>query len=483
MVPNAETRDSFGLVGQVLDQRFRVDEVIAEGGFGVVYRAHQLRLDRTVALKALKIDESGRPLSDFRERFADEARTMARLKHPHIADVYDSGISELPAPGGGMRQIPWIALEWLEGSTLEQWLEKRRGSGGQSPAEALAFLRSALEGVAHAHRQGVAHRDIKPGNMMLTRTPVGSTLRILDFGISKLMQPDETPGTGRTRTAGGYAFSPGYAAPDQISGGRTGPWTDVHALGLVLTEVLTDEPPVSGPDIAIFSQLLGESRPTPGSKGKQVGPWEAIIARALALQPSDRWRDAGALLAALEATVTEAERAFRQAREGRQNAGPAAPTVRAPATASSQAALAPDPVGREREVIPDRRARAQEVVPEARAAGTTTEQVPRGARRWLLPALAAVALAVAAAVGLNLRQRQTDRPQTAPIASPTPAPVPAAAAQPSPRPAPSEAAPRAPLDKAASRPAPRRTTGSRRTPKDPAGSRIRSGDPTQIDIH
>ncbi|HMC94796.1 MAG TPA: hypothetical protein VKO16_08510, partial [Polyangia bacterium] len=108
--------------------------------------------------------------------------------------------------------------------------------------------------------------------------------------------------TGHTRTESTPAFSPAYAAPEQVAFSRTGPWTDVHALGLILTEVMTDEPPFSDadPEAHLFEQVMASRRPTPASKGKDVGPFEPIIAKALALSPRDRWRNASDLLAALE---------------------------------------------------------------------------------------------------------------------------------------------------------------------------------------
>jgi serine/threonine protein kinase len=309
MVAAAQTQDVFDLVGTVLDGRFQIDRIVAEGGFGIVYHGHQLALDRAVAVKALKVDDAQGRLSDFRERFAAEAKTMARLRHPNIADVYDFGITRL-ASG---TDLPWIALEWLDGRTLESILHESRGRGGLFPGEALALMKPALEAFAHAHRQGVAHRDIKPSNMIRTKDASAFTLRVLDFGISKIMLPEESAGSGRTRTADGYAFSPAYASPEQISGGRSGPWTDVHALGLVLTEVLTDQPPVEGAEteIDLYARLLSVDRPTPESKGKSLGPWDSVLAKALALQPSSRWKDAGELLEALMATVDEADRTAR----------------------------------------------------------------------------------------------------------------------------------------------------------------------------
>jgi serine/threonine-protein kinase len=304
VVTNGASRPGDGshLSGIVFDGRFRIEEWIAEGGFSYVYKAVQVALDRRVALKVLKLprfdDEAGR--TEFRERFAAEARTIARIRHPHIVDVYDFSVSTL----GSGELAPWMALEWLEGETLAGLLKRRRDAGekGMLPAEALDLLRPAVEALAHAHGQGVVHRDVKPANIMVARTPNGPSLRVLDFGIAKMMSDDKGPSTGDTRTESTPAFSPSYAAPEQVTFSRTGPWTDVHALGLILSELMTGEAPfrTNDPDAHTFERVMAAARPTPASRGRDVRAFEPVLAKALALAPRDRWRNAGELLAALD---------------------------------------------------------------------------------------------------------------------------------------------------------------------------------------
>src|SRR6185503_2022412 len=140
-------------------------------------------------------------------------------------------------------------------------LDRRRGSGGRPVASAVAMLRPVIELIAHCHRRGVIHRDIKPANIMIVGTDEGPALRMLDFGIAKLME-DRVTGPGGSSGAAG--FSPHYAAPEQVTFTRTGPFTDVHALGLILTEMLTDESPYSdGPETHVLEQVTASSRPTP----------------------------------------------------------------------------------------------------------------------------------------------------------------------------------------------------------------------------
>lgn len=295
--------DRFGLLGTTLDRKFRVERLIAEGGFGVVYKATHVMLERPIALKVLKTPEE---LNDaakaaFIDGFSREAKASVKINHPNIVQVLDFGVAEMP--NGEM--APYMALEWLEGRTLRDELRARRGQGGRSPAAALALLRPALEALAYAHDEGIAHRDIKPANMMLVPTRRGETIKLLDFGIAKLMEEGEEAGSGETKTRSLLnAFSLQYAAPEQIGGSRTGPWTDVHAMGLILTEVLTDQPPYDGKErTEICCEVLSPTRPTPAKRKIDVGPWEQVLAKALALRPADRYANAGELLAALEETL------------------------------------------------------------------------------------------------------------------------------------------------------------------------------------
>ncbi len=309
MAGSTEVADTFQLAGATLEGRFAVDRPVAEGGFGVVYHAQQAMLDRPVALKVLRTptryDAAAR--QQFLAAFLGEAKTVARITHPSIVLVYDFGVSLMPSG----ERAAWMALEWLTGVTLDDELSVRRGRGGRTPTECMNLLRPALAALAVVHAAGVAHRDLKPANIMLVPGPGGPTPKLLDFGIAKIMDPEEAPGTGLTKTRSAQvAYSPAYASPEQISLGRSGPWTDVHAMGLILTELLTDRQPLDGEDpVALYQKIVDPVRPTPGKVGVPVGPWEAVLSRALALSTSVRYRDAGELLHALEETRAEADAA------------------------------------------------------------------------------------------------------------------------------------------------------------------------------
>ncbi len=302
--------DLFGLAGTVLDRKYRVDHVVAAGGFGLVYAGHHLALDQPIAIKVLKqrpeISVDG--WHELLARFVQEAQMTARLRHPNIATILDTGIAEL-----AVGPVPWMVLEWLEGRTLDDELTARRSGlrgGGRSPAEALELLRPVLQAIAEAHEAGIAHRDLKPSNVMLVPTRSGrSSIRLLDFGIAKLMNDEPETSSGHTTTEQAFrAYSIGYAAPEQVAGKRTGPWTDVHALGLILTEILTDASPYGDDDAMPHALVFDVRRPTPARFGVDVGAWEPVIARAVALRPSERFANAGEMLAALEAHVPSRER-------------------------------------------------------------------------------------------------------------------------------------------------------------------------------
>jgi TolB-like protein/Tfp pilus assembly protein PilF len=288
--------DAFRLIGCVLAGRFRIEHQVAEGGFGVVYKARQLTLDREVAVKVLKTGDcvSAEQRRLFHHTFAAEAHTIAHLRHPHIVEVHDFGVAQRPDG----EALHWMALEWLEGRTLEAALAERP----RIPrAAALALLRPVFEAIAFAHRRGVVHRDLKPANIFLVASAAGPVPKVLDFGIAKMVRGALEDAARGATTVGFPAFSPDYGAPEQFSRGRTGPWTDVHALALLLTELVTGRPPYPAGDEDRLGQIMAERRPTPGSKGVQVRGWEPVLARAMALRPSERYPSAEAFLQALDA--------------------------------------------------------------------------------------------------------------------------------------------------------------------------------------
>jgi serine/threonine protein kinase/ABC-type branched-subunit amino acid transport system substrate-binding protein len=377
--------DPFSIVGTLVERKYRVDRVVAEGGFGIVYAGHHIALDAPIALKVMRpsgVDADA--WADVLAQFVQEAKTIARLKHPAVVSVMDVGVMYPAAFPAG---VPWMVMEWLEGTTLLDDLAPRRAKGGRSVAEAFALLRPVIEAIAEAHEAGIVHRDLKPSNIMLVpRKRGGVRARVLDFGIAKAMDADRAAPSGHTTTqANVKAFSAAAAAPEQISGTRTGPWTDVHALGLLLSELLTDASPYPLADPTDhFRAVFDERRPTPAKAGVDVGPWEAVIARALALKPADRFADAGELLRALEDALP-AEARSGQVAERTAPSGAPPPVRRSGAPTPREDAV---PSQTEQSVSLDRR-------PSDAPAPLQSTPPPRTPGRLALIAVAGVALASA----------------------------------------------------------------------------------------
>jgi eukaryotic-like serine/threonine-protein kinase len=208
-------------IGTVLVDRYQILERLSAGAMGVVYRAERLKLGRVVAVKFL---HSAFAFSDdFTRRFDLEARTMSRLDHPHCVSVIDFGVAD----------APFIVMDFVTGTTLRELV----AGGPLPPARALAITRQVLAGLAHAHEKGIVHRDIKPANIMLTQaTGTGDHVRILDFGLAKLVDADQSVSSVVVGT-------PSYMSPEQASAKKVDARADVYATAVVLFELLTGEKP------------------------------------------------------------------------------------------------------------------------------------------------------------------------------------------------------------------------------------------------
>jgi serine/threonine-protein kinase len=295
-------RDPWNLSGVTIDGRYRVSAIAAEGGTGRVYRAEDLVRGGLVALKVLKppVGSALHQAFTITDEFLREREALARVDHPAIVRSYGQGELELRTG----RATVYLALEWVDGVGLDQWL---RGRGRLAPTEAVAVLAPVFEALAAAHRVGVAHRDLKPANVMIEAR--GERARLLDFGIAKLMEPDDALGESTSLTLSqSPSFSPAYAAPEQASGAKTGPWTDVHAMGLLLTELLIGERPYQGVHLVdLLREVTRADRPTPARFGVDVGPLEEVLARALASRAQARYANVEELWAAVRAAVAAPE--------------------------------------------------------------------------------------------------------------------------------------------------------------------------------
>jgi len=301
-------QDPFGLAGTLLEGQYRADAVVGEGGFGVVYRGRHLSLDQPIAIKVLKGLDGGDPRINalVLEKFRAEARLLYTLSQSslHIVRALDFGAATMPFGAWA----PFMILEWLEGRSLADDLAERRQRGmrGRSLAEAFAILEPVADGLAAAHVQQVAHRDVKPANIFLlagqTQGRPGPQVKVLDFGIAKIMKEGESAGTKGTFAS----FTWLYATPEQLDPriGATGLATDVYAFALLVTELLTDRRPVDEGDVVGIMRAATDpnQRPTPRTRGANVpDEIEAVCRRALSVDPKDRFASVSELWAALVA--------------------------------------------------------------------------------------------------------------------------------------------------------------------------------------
>ncbi|HYP99207.1 MAG TPA: serine/threonine-protein kinase [Polyangiaceae bacterium] len=302
--------DPFDWVGATLDGKYQVDAVVGRGGFGVVYRAHHLGFNEKVAIKCLRIPRtlSGAARDEFERNFLAEGRLLHQLSRSTAGIVQALDVGALVSPN--KTWTPFIVLEWLDGQSLaENFAERlKAGLGGRTPKAAIELLDSAARALSLAHEQGIAHRDIKPANLFLAEVGGRKTLKVLDFGIAKVVTESESFTKAFEETGASLqAFTARYGSPEQFSRryGATGPWSDVFSLALVLIEAIVGHSALEGVDAAqLFIAAADPARrPTPRAHGVELGDAvEAVFATALAVDPKDRYTNAGefwdALLAA-----------------------------------------------------------------------------------------------------------------------------------------------------------------------------------------
>src|SRR5262245_49148519 len=214
-----EPSDPFGWVGATIDGKYRVESVVGEGGFGVVYRGHHLGFDEPVAVKCLKIPRelSGEGRVAFQKTFLEEGKLLHRLSRATAGIVQALDVGAAVAPSGAW--TPYLVLEWLRGTPLDRDLAARRKGGAppRSLIDTIALLQPAARALAAAHAQGVAHRDVKPANMFIAEIGDRRTLKVLDFGIAKVLSEASSITQALAETGSSVkAFTPQYGAPEQF---------------------------------------------------------------------------------------------------------------------------------------------------------------------------------------------------------------------------------------------------------------------------
>lgn len=271
-------------IGTLIAGRYRIEGVLGEGGMATVYSARHTLHDRPVAIKLFRKDLARDP--KLRERFRREATSCARLAHPHIIEILDSGETE--------DGTPYLVMEMLVGESLERLIARER----LPLPRAVDIMVQTLTGLARAHDFQVIHRDLKPDNLFVCRGPDGSDfVKILDFGIARSMHDPRLTGTGEV------FGTPQYMAPERITSIDAGPSADLYAIGVILYQLTTGELPFDSDEIAVLLLKHLQERPVPPrQRNPEIPPaLEALILRLLEKDPARRPVDAHAVLKELSA--------------------------------------------------------------------------------------------------------------------------------------------------------------------------------------
>ena len=270
--------------GSVAGGRYQLRDLLGEGGMASVYLAYDSALDRQVAIKTLHT-ELGREAA-FRERFRREAQAVAKLSHTNIVSVFDTGEDDL-----GGAQMPYIVMEYVEGQPLGSVLQADIQQYGAMPADkALKITSDVLAALETSHEMGLVHRDIKPGNVMMTKRNV---VKVMDFGIARAMQSGVTSMTQTGMVVG----TPQYLSPEQALGRGVDARSDLYSVGIMLFQLLTGKLPFEADSpLAIAYAHVQEEPVAPSSINRTIPPAvDALVARALKKNPNERFPSAAAM--------------------------------------------------------------------------------------------------------------------------------------------------------------------------------------------
>jgi serine/threonine protein kinase len=299
-------KDPLNISGQILAEKYRIEHLVGEGGFAVVYLAEHTIWKQPVAVKFFS-GLSQAP-AEYREellhQFIQEGALLTELSSQTAGIVQARDVGAYTTSTG--QWLPFMVLEWLDGTPLDAILAQDQRLGQPwTESEVVGFLRRILPILDVAHRRGITHRDIKPANIFLMGTDAraGDTpCKLLDFGVAKMVSDQAKLNAALAKTGVAItSFTPRYGAPEQFtrSYGATGPWTDVYSIALLACEMLTGQVALQGEDLVQFgfSSADPARRPTPRSLGAEVSDrLEAAFAKALAVRPEDRFASAGEFL-------------------------------------------------------------------------------------------------------------------------------------------------------------------------------------------
>jgi beta-lactam-binding protein with PASTA domain/tRNA A-37 threonylcarbamoyl transferase component Bud32 len=262
---------------RLLGDRYELDGVVGRGGMAEVYRARDIRLDRIVAIKTLRTDLARD--HTFQARFRREAQSAASLNHPSIVAVYDTGedmVTGVP--------VPYIVMEYVDGRTVRDLLQDDHRL---LPERALEIISGVLGALDYSHKSGIVHRDIKPGNVMVTRN---GDIKVMDFGIARAMSDNQATMTQTAQVIG----TAQYLSPEQARGERVDARSDLYSTGCLMYELLTGRPPFTGDSpVAIAYQHVREDPVPPSVVDPEIPAWaDAIVLKAMAKAPADRYQNA-----------------------------------------------------------------------------------------------------------------------------------------------------------------------------------------------
>ena len=278
---------------RVIAGRYRLGALLGHGGMADVYAGTDARLGRQVAVKLLKPSLANDP--SFRTRFRQEAQAAARMAHPTIVRVFDAGEETVREPSGIEVQVPFIVMERVDGTLLKDLVAR----GAMAPDEAVRIVDGILTALEYSHRAGVVHRDIKPGNVMVT--PSGQ-VKVMDFGIARAIS-DSSATIAQTSAILGTAQ---YFSPEQARGEAIDARTDLYSTGVVLYELLAGRPPFRGDTaVAVAYQHISEAPVPPNVLNPAISPaLNAVVMRALAKNKDERFQTAADFSADLEIAAT-----------------------------------------------------------------------------------------------------------------------------------------------------------------------------------
>lgn len=308
---------------RIIGGRYEISQLIGRGGMAEVHIGTDTRLNRIVAIKILRQDLARDPV--FQARFRREAQSAANLNHPSIVAVYDTGEETITASDGAEIKVPYIVMEYVEGHTVRELLT----DGNPVPLEeAVEIVSGVLDALEYAHHQNLVHRDIKPGNVMITTT---GKIKVMDFGIARALSDSQATMTQTDAVVG----TAQYLSPEQARGEQVDARSDLYSAGCLLFELLTGQPPFKGDSaVAVAFQHVSKLPPLPSSIAPDIPEsLDRVVMKALAKDREDRYPDAAHMRADLQASL----------RGG---------SVAAPATSTWTAPLVGDTAGGATTVLP-----------------------------------------------------------------------------------------------------------------------------------